>query len=293
MFAKRPKKIYPPGTFIPTQARVCAIIQLCLAFTVILWNLSEPFAGELFSIKSNLVLYHDVMGTPSNDTSLPEEKRERLKHNAKYFAELSEKQKGLILLGLQKNLDALQRTFFDKLKKSFTTLLIEIPPFEQAWVILSVLISIMLLKRIEGARQVIWLLPLLAALYAFDNRWYGQPPSLPADAQLFPSEQILIENYYKKPLSNNIFEQQAQLQEAWKIYLVKEWTPPAHNKELFESQVKRGEFAFNAARLTLIASKSPLNNSTHQHPQEPLPLLALYFFWNIFFACVACRSKEI
>ena len=62
MFRKRTKKIYPPGTFIPTPARVCAIIQLCVAFTVLIWNMATPFAGELFNVKSKMILYHDVMG---------------------------------------------------------------------------------------------------------------------------------------------------------------------------------------------------------------------------------------
>ena len=64
MFRKRAKKSYPPGTFIPTPARVFAILQLCIAFSILLWNASLPFMGDLYEIKSKLLLYKHVIDHP-------------------------------------------------------------------------------------------------------------------------------------------------------------------------------------------------------------------------------------
>lgn len=288
MFRKRQKKIFPPGTFIRMPARICAIIQLCLAFTIILWNAAQPFSGELFSLKSKLVLYEDITGsTPRPGLSV--EKIARLDRNAKRFEGLSEKEAEPIVAGHQKVKDLLKRSFIDKLASSWHLMLYEIPPFEQAWLILSLIIPILLLKRVEGAAQVVWLLPLLSALYAFDNRAYGHRSSPSAESMLFPTEQRLVAEFMKEPLSANVFEQQGQLQDAWKAYLIKVWTPEDPGSEFAAEQ---GEFAFNLARARAIGSEriSPISGSPHI--QEPLLILGLYVFWNALFASVAYRNLE-
>ena len=47
-------------------------------------------------------------------------------------------------------------------------------------------------------------------------------------------------------------------------------------------QIEKGEFFFALARLE-VRSKQPVNN-VKSYTQEPLLLLAIYFFWNVFFA---------
>lgn len=283
MFRQRVKKNYPEGTFIPMPPRVAAIIQLCLAFTIILWHLATPFSTDFFSVKSNLILYQDVMGTAPRE-GLSQEKKERLNRNEQYFAALPEEQREVILNGMKKTLQALQQSFSQKLRQSLSILAFKISSFEQAWLLFSIVLAIMLLKRVEGARQAIWLLPILTMCYAVDNRWYGHSPTQPPDAKLFPSEKILIEQYYRKPLNDNIFKQQEQLQEAWKLYLVEAWTSPVHTDQDFEQQAAQGEFAFNSARLILLASNS---NQTFSYQKEPFSLLSIYIFWNVLFASFA------
>lgn len=293
MFRKREKKIYPPGTFIPMPARICCIIQLCIAFTVLFWNLSQPFVGELFHAKSKLVLFQDVMGVTANSSQLSPQKQERLIRNAERFSSLPEEQKEGINQGLQILHEQIQSSFLDKLFRSFQ-FIFQMPLFEKTWLILSFIIPIMLLKRVEGALQAVWLLPLLAALYAFDNRLHGYTPHPSSDMRLFPTEEALVTKFMNEPLSDNVFEQQGQLQLAWKHYLVKEWTKEkiAADPEMIERQAEDGEFAFNLARLKFISQDLQEKDHSFGIIQEPLAILSLYIFWNILFASMASRYRS-
>lgn len=290
MFRKRTKRTFPPGTFIPTPSRVCAIIQLCLAFTVLLWNLAEPFAGEIFTYKSQLLLYQDVMGIPSASLPPSEEKKERLTRNADRFHQLPKKTQQELQKGLRQVEKNLNRSFIDKLNRSLHILFYEMPTFEKAWLILSLIIPILLLKRVEGAALAVWLLPMVTACYAIDNRIQGLPNTQTAEEALYPSEKILVENYLPEPLNTNIFEQRDQLLKAWQLYLVTEWAgeSPSSDPAILAKQAESGEYAFNTLRLQKMFS------SPRQHPPllEPLWLLALYFFWNVYFAYTAWKWRN-
>lgn len=292
MFRKRQKKHFPPGTFIPTPARVCAIIQLCLAFSVLLWNASEPFVGEIFTLKSRLLFYHDVMGIPASDQESTE-KTERLARNAERFKALPKQSQEKLIRNLQTAQKQLQRSFWDKLKSVVALFGYKISPFELAWIVFSILISIMLLKRIEGASQAVWLLPLLVACYAVDTRWFAKENQENAESKLFPSEKELVDNYIEEPLSDNIFEQQEQLKDGWKHYLVIKWTAetPAEDKEVFDKQAEEGEFNFTLARLELRSKQEDFLTTIKPNPPPSLWWLALYFFWNVYFAYTAWKFR--
>lgn len=298
MFRKRQKKVIPPESFIPKPARICAIIQLCLAFSLLLWNASEPFVGEIFTWKSRLLFYQDVMGIPS-DGNASSEKEARLSRNAERFHKLPSIKQEKLIQDKEQIQKQLQRSFWDKIKSLAALYAYTISPYELAWIFFSVVISIMLLKKVEGAAQVVWLLPLLTALYAADTRWFAHP--VPAsDSSLFPSEAELIEHYVKAPLSSDIFEQQKQLTLGWKRYLIAEWTheTPAEDPALFELQAEEGEFLFTLARLEL--RKPTLADAPAARHPPSFPLLILYFFWNVYFAYTAwkvvpqesCRSLD-
>lgn len=267
MFRKRIKKSFPDGTFIPTPARVCAIIQLCLAFSVLLWNASEPFIGEIFNVKSRMLLYEDVMDSSERFKVLPEQKQEWLVQHYQ---------------SLQKQL---QRSFWDKLKSVGELFFYRISPFELAWIILSIVISIMLLKRVDGASQAVWLLPILVACYAADTRLYTKEGQNSAEIRLFPSEKEIVENHLQSPLSDDIFEQQKQLIEGWKRYLIVKWAgqTPSEDKEVFDKQVEEGKFYFTLARIELRENEE----SSGTHSQSAIWQLILYFFWNVYFAYTA------
>jgi len=290
MFAKRRKKIFPPGTFIPMPARVCAIIQLCLAFTLILWKLAQPFSGEFFTIKSHLLLFEDVIGR-SSAVSPSTEQQERLARNRDRFEQVSPKIREEIKTGYDDSRASLQRSFFEKLKQGWIQLVIKTHPFEQAWLFFSIIISVMLLKKVEGATQAIWLLPLLTALYAADNRWHGNPKQIAEEVALFPLESTLMNEYLKVPLSKDILEQRKQLEYGWKLYLVHEWTHETLTEDILsmDQQAEEGEFAFNLKRLQLYLKDKQKRQGVLQ---EPLWILAIYLFWNIFFAYTGWKHNK-
>lgn len=293
MFKKRQKKYFPPETFIPTPARICAIIQLCLAFSVLLWNASEPFVGEIFTLKSRLLFYQDVMGIQTAEQASPE-KAERLARNAERFKALPKKLKEKIAQNFQQIQKQLQRSFWDKLNSVVGLFASKISPYELAWIFFSIMISIMLLKRVEGASQAVWLLPLLVACYAVDARLFPAANENSFEAGLFPTENELIENYIQGPLSENVFEQQEQMLQGWKRYLIINWTgqAPSDDKVFFERQVEDGEFNFTLERLKLRGKQSNFLTLAKSAPPPSYPLIMLYFFWNTYFAYTAWRCTR-
>jgi hypothetical protein len=284
MFRKRTKKAFPPGTFIPTPARVVVILQLCLAFTLLAWNAGLPFMGELFANKAKMFLYQDVRGI-ANPEKVDVESIQKLQRNAHRFEKLSLQQREHLAqtyAGLQTPSDS---TFLFKLKRSIHLLLVELPPFELAWLVFSVVISIMLLKKVEGATLAVWLLPLVVFAYGVDNRLNGKGSGLTEEAKLFPTEETIVADYLKKPLSANVFEQREQLVRGWQLYLVEAWAKqtPSTDPKVFQEQMEAGEFAFNVARLEKMALDNHLSTPP-LHKKEPLAILALYLIWNNFFA---------
>lgn len=296
MFSKK-KRYFPHGTFIATPARITAILQLCFAFSVIAWDAGQPFMGELFALKSKIYLHQTVMGTYSQfsggDPLENEELQTKLARNAQRFAELSHEEKDPILQSHQKLQNRINIPFPKKLNESFKILVCHIRPFEQAWLAFSIVISILLLMRIDGAWQAAWLLPLICLFYAVDNSANGKKPILTEEARLFPSEEVLLKDYVKEPLEVGILEQQKQLRRGWRLFLVKEWAleEPSQDPKKFIEQVEKGEFQFNLERL----KKNPLHSSEGVlftlHKQQPLFVLLLYLSWNLFFAWFVNRKK--
>lgn len=288
MFRKRQRKEYPPGTFIPMPSRICAIIHLCLAFIIVAWNMSQPFMGELFILKSQMLLYQDVMGVAKQSDN--SKTQLRLARNRERFESLPQEEQQLLLTNTQKLHQLSERSFLTKLGRSMHLLVFEIPSFEQIWLLLSIILPILLLKRVDGAVQAIWLLPLLTLLYAADNQWYSSSTAPTAESKLFPTEEIIVHQYLNHPLSDDIFKQKEQLLEGWKLYLIKEWTTnKVAKREEFENQAEDGEFRFNIARIKSL----PLPDKLFSHPpllRESLWIHFLYLFWNIFFAYIISYS---
>lgn len=274
MFRKREKRHFPPGTFIPLPARIAAIIHLCLAFILLLWIGSMPFLGDFFAIKSEMLLYESVLKNPLME-NLPETKRQNLQQG---YHQLQEE---------------LQLSFTQKLKSAFRLLCIDTPPLEQAWLLFSLIIPILLLIRIEGAPQACILLPVIALAYAVDCRMHAPQENL---RDLFPSEQYIVENYVGRPLSSSISKQKAELTKGWHDYLVLEWglEQPENDPVLFAKQVQKGEFAFNIFRLQ--EHQGTIILKSKQKPaRQSLGILGLYVLWNSFFAGIAmiyCRQSR-
>lgn len=253
MFRKRTPKVYPPGTFIPTPARVFAILQLCLAFTLLLWYASQPFMGDLFRVRSQMLIYQAIL----NDT-------------VRFSALSAEEQTALIeqYSALQNQLEV---PFPTKIGQALAIIL-KLPAFKLAWLILSCILPILLLKKVEGAASALWLLPLLTAAFALDNRLTTFPRKPTAEERLFPTEKALVDGYLDESTDALTGVHQEQLRKAWANYLTREWAPKS------DPTPEAGFFAFNKARaLALTPSLS--------HPyRESGFWLTLYFMWNLAFA---------
>lgn len=297
MFAKKPKLEIPPGTFIPTPARVMAIIQLCLAFSLIAWIASQPFMGDLFAIKSKMLLYENVMGsrTLSNTATGKDAEilKAKLKRNSERFSQLPEEQREKILTNYIALEDQTRVSFWDKLEKMFLLLFFDTPPLVQAWLLFSIVIPVLVLLRIDGAVPAVWILPLITLAYGIDNRLNGKSPGEDVESRLFPSEETIVKEYLKEPLSSSILEQKNQLTKGWHVYLVKEWAheAPSNNPDEFNLQVENGEFAFNIGRLNAVIDKEGEETGKAQAPRkESWGTLALYLIWNILFAVIITKK---
>lgn len=283
MFRKRVKREFPPGTFIPTPARVMAILQLSLALMVLLWHLSQPFLGDLFAIRSKMAVYEFVMGFPDG-TDL----RAR---NAERFAALPPAQQTVIADNYNHWQHKLQDTFLEKLRRSFAGVLIDMPLFEKLWLLLSLVVPVLVLLKVDGAVQAAWLLPIAVFAYAADNRWNGSHRGLSAELQLFPTEAYLVENYGGEDIDPNSLLQKEQLEAAWLKYLAAEWSPKSYTQHAgnleFKQQAEEGEYAFTTARVLAIE----LEPESSAPAREASSALAVYLLWNIAFAYVVTKYR--
>jgi hypothetical protein len=277
MFCTRAKE---EGAAFPDKGkRVMAILQLCIAFSLILGYASTPFMKELFERQSKKLLYHTVMGENSSH------------HAAERFERLPTAQKHQIIahynaLSLKDN-----SGFWHKVERSFHLLLVELPPFEKLWLLLAVAIPLMLLLRVEGVNDVVWLLPCVAALYGWNHQQQEFPANHRGASTLFPSEKVLVEEHLKEPLSGDISAQYGQLRRGWELYLIRTWAhkEPAKEELEYKRQIEEGEYAFNLARLTeqMAAEKEAPNTSQDKTHSG---VLLGYVAWNLLFAWVASRS---
>lgn len=289
MFKTRHNKTFPQGTFIPTKARIAAILQLCLAFTVSLWIISQPFMPDYFAIRSEMVILDHLFGTGT----YTEEKELYLERNAERFARLPKKEKS-VFEKRHKELQALQkRTFQKKIFKSLEMITSKTPPFLQAWIIFSIVIPILLLLKIEGAACACWILPLLALLMTS----HADSPS--AHCSLFPeypTERLLLETFLRQPLKPTISQQYNQLEKGWHLYLIKEWAQevPSKNRSQRILQIEKGEFAFHCARAKQQAAMPELLPSD-RHITISKTVLWIFIAWNSIFAAIAtydCQRRK-
>ncbi len=262
---RRKKKDFPPGTFLPTGARILAIVQLCLAFTCVVWSLGYPFLGLHFEVKEKKLMYEKV---------IKDEKR---------FGKLTQMQQKRFL----DEYDRLQKTetFTQKLQQGIEIFFKRISKFELIWILLAIVLPIALLKKREGAVQASWLLPITAFAFAFDNGYHGSDPNLLPENKLFPTEKVIMNNFLNSEESaKSILDQRKQLLRGWERYLIKEWAHeiPSLEPAIYARQVSDGDFAFSVERLNKLERGSREYN-IFREKRNPL-VLWLYVLWNLFFA---------
>lgn len=280
MFSKK-SKTFPPGTFLAKPLRILAIIQLCVAFTLLISYGGYPFLRELYEIKSRKVLYEGVMGKHDEGKAnryeaLPSAQKDDLTKQYRVLQQKSE------------------RPFLEKLGDSIFILVHRVAPFEKAWIVFSIVISILVLIKVEGAVTAAWLLPLLVTAYSIETLASGGNQLKSWEEELFPSEALILHDYLKEPLKANILEQRAQLLKGWNLYLIREWAKqePAEEVSQFQDQVKEGEFRFNLERIGRMAKEPLSTEASSFNKRYSMPVLALFFLWNFYFAWLMNRRIE-
>ena len=258
MFRKRVKKEYPAGTFIATPARIMAILQLCLVFTVFCWQLSKPFMADLYQVKSKMAVFDFVLKDQERFKLLPEAKKEE------------------IFVQYKKLENQLATPYFTKLIGSMESLF-QLSPTFLVWLVLGTIVPIMLLKKVDGARQLVWLMAFVALAYCFENRFFESPKQLTPEEQLFPSEALIVKEYLEEPFSDDVFVQHEQLQRGWDNYLDRMWGQG--------QGASNGLYAFNVERALTLGSQTEPARSQHS-----LLVLGMFLFWNLSFAFVVRES---
>lgn len=280
MFKKRIKKTYPEGTFIPHRPRVFAILQLCFIFSSILYILSDPFMGQYFQIKSDLLLFDYCLGFQSEAhkelfDSLPDDLKSSLLSKYAFLKEISE------------------TSFLEKLRSAFDQLLFKSSSYDLAFMLLSIVIPICLLKKVEGARSSAFILPLIIFAKLLQNEWHLPEKKISQEIALYPKEEYLEKKYLNIPLSHlSVSQQQEELKRAWHFYLIEEilHENPAKDATIFKTQVFHAEYLFNvqrADRFTLSHLKEPIRNE-----KKPTGSIIISLIWNLIFAIGVSKQKH-
>lgn len=290
---KTRKKVFAPGTFISTPKRLCAIIQLCLAFSLFLWYASQPFMSEHFALRSRMLLYEYAMGT--SDLLRSSDQKEKLEHHKERFRRLPETEQAKILQDYHFIQQKASRSVWTKIGQGLHAVFFAIPAFELAWIFFAVAISVLILLKTEGAALAAWLLPCLAFFYGIDNHFYGRPILSSPDEALFPTEKVLVYSYLKEPLSSNWHDQQEQLLKDWQRYLVQQWSGLSveEGQAGWQDAIEQGEFNFTIARLNLIGQQPEKEWFIPFHKKENMYFLFFYVSWNVLFAWMINRAPRL
>jgi hypothetical protein len=254
------KKHFPVGTFVGTPIRVLAILQLCVIFTYLGWVGGYPFLGELYEIKVSRTKFESVL-------------------EDKHWKELSEERRAAILEGYNELEGRASVPLSKKIETSMRILFVETAIYDKVWIVLSIILPIFLLLRVEGAISCVWLLPILVSLGFIGS--LGRTLELSEEEKLFPTEAELIERYIGKPLEGGFLEQKEQLQKGWEMYLLEKWVGGviAVDEEVQEEQKSRGQFFFNVARVEAV-----MRDGLHYRNPTGSGLWLLSFIWSLGWA---------
>jgi len=237
------------------KQRIILICHLCFAFTYMLWLFLQPPLKHQMQARANQLLTEAITTHEQFDT-LPQEEQN----------------------GLTEHTPIQKSPYLPALFQVFK----QTPPLFLAWLVLSLLLPIGLIFRIEGAAACLWLLPVMIAaqiLFSFSKE------ESKTDT-FFPSEQYVLQTYAPKDANPSFFKKRQVLQTSWHNYLLAEWATPEDSLDL-------ALFNFNVARL----------HHQKSHPTEdvllsgffaPTGLLRFCFYlgWNLLVAWVLNKQKR-
>jgi hypothetical protein len=248
------------------KKKIIIIFHLIFAFSFLSWLVMKPYVMEVVSRKSQTSLYEMII------------EREALYQN------LSIQEQEVIQNGYREMAKKPGSSFTKQLGRLFFA---ETPSFALAWLFFSVLLCLLLLFNIEGAKMAAWILPILIIGYGY-FLFTAPPPMRPG---LFPTEKYVRTTYLEGYEGND----RKQLLEGWHLYLVNEWTEelPNADPEVFKLQVDQGLFLFNIARLQWIreGKGDEVVMAGFTSPPSLFRILS-YFLWNLLFAWIINRREK-
>jgi len=250
--------------------RVLTIIHLCLAMILLTWFASYPFLGQRFALMQKLFLVHNVTGNQELLSYVSDVKKvntsSTLLETHDLFQNLPSEEKNRIHRDREWLEKKLASPLPLKLKELKDLFFHELSPYLLAWIVFSIAICFLILFGIHGSEAAVWLLPLLAAIYAVHSLYFApvKPPS-PAEG-LFPSRELL-QHYADK---------EGSPEKGWKAFLIDNWSD--------DQTLVSGKFHFHLEWLKKSREDSAYSTSPTFHHREPIFLLLLFFGWNLVFS---------
>lgn len=286
-----------PKTSLPKKVKAIVIFNLCIVFSSLFWSAGQPFMGELFIYKSAAMVYQTVMGQPEllqkMDGKKAMEMKEKFQRHRQRFLELPIERQQFLQTQYALLQEKVSVPWYSKFHSAFYILIFEIPVFEKMWLVLSFAISLLILLGIEGALEVIWLLPLITICYIMDNQMNGTTTTSFAPIKTsYPTEEKIVKEYLEGPLQEDLSSQRQQLLKGWQLFLIREHANeiPSTDALVFEAQVERGEFAFYLSLVEKINPLQILDRASIFHQRKPQGILFVYFAWNVCFAWFISRK---
>lgn len=276
------RKTYPhpiQNAFIATPARVMAILNLCLTFTLFIWVLFWPFLGEMLNQKRQLFLFQSVIGEGelvARTYSTQPEVMEKLRNHHVRFESLDTHEKSRLMDAYLQLCSSIEdRKASQQFKEGVEGLLLHSSPWFRAWLLLTLIATLMLLKKSQGAPYAIALLPLIVFIWFIESTQNVGSPN-PVEA-LYPTEHYLMSTYGQDLSAKSILQQKEALEIAWERYLEAEWSSLGDAED--------GEWHFQLAKL-----KTALSSKKDRETPSGV-LLCLFFIWNASYAFVAYRWR--
>lgn len=276
------------STYLPLSSRIVTILHMSFAFWVIVWPLLSPFLLSHYELKSRLLPYQNVMGIKIAEDSAYSG---QLARNQVRFSSLPDAARDEIAAKYDELTKESELSAGEKGSLGLKRLLLGTSPWLLAWAFSSVVLSLLLLKRIEGSQGATFGLLLLALSFVYFNG--GRPkPAEPKEFSVYPTEKEIVEDYLEEPLSPSIFTQHEQLNKGFEIYLIKKWAEktPSNDPDTYRLQVEEGQFYFNLAKLDALKDE-PVNNQEVKIYRKGFLFYLSFLFWNVFFALFMSRKK--
>jgi hypothetical protein len=275
---------------LPTSVRVVSILHLCFVLSYLCWSAAAPFLLEHLSFKQQLGLYKTLQGHEDLVQGLPAEEAapllQKLRAHQERFAALPPEHKEPFIQGYQSLLQRPQRAWAESSRQVLRQLTLGIPPFLQAYLLLSLGVVFLTLFRIEGTASASWVLLLLLLVYTVNNRLDGKASEPSAFSQSYPSEEELVARYYPDGLAEAIDGQYQQLKAAWENYLIDEWTQGTDAALASRQQsIEEGEFFFSLAQLESMRAHPALSSTGRARQiKGSFALQCLAIAWTLFYS---------